>query len=121
MMPYERFDAWKVCHELALSVYRATEAFPKSELYGLTSQLRRAAFSAAANIAEGAAKRGSAEFRRYLDISLGSLSELAYGARLAAELQMLTPEVAQNLQVGVERAGKVTMGLYKAVANRRAR
>ncbi|PYO62354.1 MAG: hypothetical protein DMD70_05625 [Gemmatimonadetes bacterium] len=61
MMPYERFTAWKACHELALAVYRATRSFPKEELFGLTSQMRRAAFSAAANIAEGSAKRGSAE------------------------------------------------------------
>jgi hypothetical protein len=75
-MPYERFEAWKVSHELALAVYSATRGWPRSELYGLTSQLRRAALSAPTNIAEGCAKRGPAEFRRFLDYSLGSLSEL---------------------------------------------
>ena len=55
---YERFTAWKVSYELALKMYEATDSFPRGELYGLTSQVRRAAFSVVANIAEGAAKRG---------------------------------------------------------------
>jgi four helix bundle protein len=70
MLAYERLHAWKLCHELVLAVYGVTASFPKHELYGLTSQARRAAFSAAANIVEGAAKRGSAEFRRFIDISI---------------------------------------------------
>src|SRR6266850_2340243 len=77
MLPYERFQAWKLSYQLTLDVYRLTTSFPKHELYGLTSQSRRAAFSVVANIAEGSAKRGSAEFRRYLDIALGSFSEVA--------------------------------------------
>jgi four helix bundle protein len=77
VMPYERFEAWKVCDELALEVYRVTRSFPKHELYGLTSQARRAAFSAPVNIAEGSAKPGAAEFCRFLNISIASLSELA--------------------------------------------
>ena len=89
MMPYERLDAWRVCHELVLSVHRETRGFPSDERYGLTAQLRRAAFSAAANIAEGSAKRGSAEFRRFLDIALGSLAEVAYGLMLARDLGYL--------------------------------
>ena len=72
MLPFERLEAWKACHQLVLSVYRASDAFPKHELYGLTSQARRAAFSAAANLVEGSAKRGPAEFRRYADIAIGS-------------------------------------------------
>ena len=78
MKPYRRFDAWRACHELVLAVYKITTKFPQSELYGLTSQTRRAAMSAPLNIAEGSAKRGPREFRRYLDIALGSLSELSY-------------------------------------------
>ena len=72
--PYERFEAWNQAHQLALAVYRVTQSFPRHELYGLTSQARRAAFSVAANIAEGSAKRGGREFARFLDIALGSLS-----------------------------------------------
>jgi four helix bundle protein len=77
MLPYERFDAWKMTHRLALEVYEVTESWPAGEKYGLTAQVRRAALSAATNIAEGSAKRGPRELRRYLDITLGSLSEVS--------------------------------------------
>jgi hypothetical protein len=59
MVPYERFDAWKLAHQLALQVYKVTDGWPANERYGLTAQIRRAALSAPANIAEGSAKRGS--------------------------------------------------------------
>ena len=62
MVPYERFDAWKMTHQLALQVYEVTESWPLSERYGLTIQIRRAALSAPTNIAEGSAKRGPASF-----------------------------------------------------------
>jgi len=116
MMPYERFDAWRTCHELVLATYRLSATFPKHELYGVVSQMRRAAFSAAANIAEGAAKRGRAEFRRYLDITLGSLSELSYAGRLVKDLGYVSPEEWQEFDELCSRAGRLTMGLYKAVA-----
>lgn len=83
MRPYENLAAWRTAHALALAIYRVTEHFPPVERYGLTSQMRRAAYSAAANIAEGYAKRGRRELRRFLDISLGSLEEIAYATRLA--------------------------------------
>jgi len=72
MASYERFAAWKLSYDLALKVYDTTDSFPRSELYGLTSQIRRAAFSVAANIAEGRRSAGGANSRRYLDIALGS-------------------------------------------------
>src|SRR5438874_2278082 len=106
MLPYERFQAWQICHELTLAIYRTTRNWPQSELYGLTAQARRAAFSAAANIAEGSAKRGAREFRRYLDISLGSLSELSYIFTLAKDLGLLHQEDFANLDPLRDRAGK---------------
>ena len=57
MLPFERFEAWKMCHELTIAVYQSTKNFPADERYGLTSQARRAAFAAAANIAEGSAHK----------------------------------------------------------------
>ena len=66
-----------------LETYRATRSFPREELYGLTSQMRRAAFSAAANIVEGSAKHGAREYRRFLDITIGSLAELGDAFRVA--------------------------------------
>ncbi|PYP98871.1 MAG: hypothetical protein DMD34_01305 [Gemmatimonadetes bacterium] len=116
MAPYERFAAWRECHALALEVYRATRAFPKDELYGLTSQARRAAFSAAANIVEGSAKRGSAEFRRFLDISLGSLTELGYTLRLSRELVILAEEPWDKLNDLRSRARFLTWKLYASVS-----
>ena len=86
MVPYERFEAWQRCHELTRAIYLATATWPRSEIYGLVAQARRAAASAATNIAEGSAKRGRREFRRYLDIALGTLSELSYLLRLARDL-----------------------------------
>src|SRR2546426_10404079 len=78
MAPYERLHAWRECHELAPAVYRVTKSFPSEEQYGLTSQTRRAAFSAAVNIVEGSSRRSRKEFRRFLDISLSSLTEVGY-------------------------------------------
>jgi four helix bundle protein len=117
MLAYERLHAWKLCHELVLAVYSATASFPRQELYGLTSQARRAAFSAAVNIAEGAAKRGPREFRRFIDISIGSLAELAYTLRLAKELQLLSVDGWNRIDALRRRAGFVTWRLYRAVGN----
>lgn len=115
MNPYERFLAWQHCHRLTLYIYQVTQQFPKCELCGITSQMRRAASSAAANIAEGSAKRGRPELRRYLDIALGSLSELSYFAILARDLELLTAEQTQEFERLHAEAGKTTMGLYKAI------
>ena len=86
MAPYERLHAWRECHALALAVYRATKGFPAEERYGLTSQMRRAGFSAAVNIVEGSARRGPREFRRFLDIALSSLTEVGYGPPITIRL-----------------------------------
>jgi four helix bundle protein len=82
---HKGLKSWKSCHELVLAVYRATADWPRREQYGLIAQARRAAYSAAANIAEGSAKRGSREFCRFLDISLGSIAELSYTLLLARD------------------------------------
>ena len=118
VMPYERLTAWQAAHELALLVYGVTDGFPINERYGLTSQLRRAAFSVAANIAEGVAKRGNGEFRRFLDISVGSLSEVSYALLLAKELGILKPDDATRLVALHTKAAKLTWGLYKSVRAR---
>jgi four helix bundle protein len=116
MMPYERFDAWRRCHELVLEIYLVTRRFPSDERYGLTAQARRAAFSAAANVAEGAGKRGRREFRRFLDISLGSLSELSYTLRLAHELGFLTKPQWCQIDELRNRAGQVTWRLAQSLS-----
>jgi four helix bundle protein len=111
MMPYERFDSWKLAHKLALAVYRSTEQWPGSERYGLTAQIRRAAVSAPTNIAEGSAKRGLSEFRRYLDIALGSLSEVSYLLRFSRDCGILKQEDFQILDDLRDQAGKLTWRL----------
>jgi four helix bundle protein len=116
--PYERFKAWEACHQLVQNVFRLTGKWPKDERYGLTAQARRAAVSAAANICEGSARRGSREFRRFLDLSLGSLAELAYILRLGADLKYSGQEEHTEIEIMRDHANRLTWGLYAAVAKR---
>jgi four helix bundle protein len=83
---FRKLQVWEKAHELTLAVYRSTSGFPKDELYGLTSQIRRASSSIPANIAEGCGREGDAEFKRFLQIALGSASELEYHLLLAHDL-----------------------------------
>ncbi len=112
---YHRFEAWKKSHHLALEVYRITVSFPRHELYGITSQARRAALSVPTNIAEGSAKRGRREFGRYLDIALGSLSELSYLLLVARDLGLLSQEQWSAFDALHDETGKILWGLYEAV------
>jgi four helix bundle protein len=115
MVPYERFDAWKIAHQLAMDVYKVTEGWPAHEKYGLTAQIRRAAISAPTNIAEGSAKRGPRELRRYLDISLGSLSEVSYLLRFTRDRGILNDEDFRALDDLRNRAGQLTWRLYASL------
>lgn len=119
-MPYERFEAWKVCHQLALEVYQITDRWPGSERYQLTAQTRRAALSVPTNIAEGASKRGQREFRRYLDIARGSLSELSYLLLFSKDCGILDDKTFVHLDELRDRAGKVTWGLYASLSPTRS-
>ncbi len=83
---FQDLIVWQKAHQFVLSVYRFTECFPKSEIYGLTSQLRRAAVSIAANIAEGFKKKGKADKARFMNIAQGSLEECRYYLILARDL-----------------------------------
>ena len=103
------------CHELALAVYRATKEFPTEERYGLTSQMRRAAFSAAANIVEGSARRGPREFRRFLDIALSSLTEVGYALRFTREAGLLCEDAWSTLTDQQSRARFLTWQLYRSM------
>src|SRR5580692_8556294 len=97
MKDFRSLQVWDKAHQLTLSSYRVTTTFPKSELYGLTSQIRRCAVSIAANIAEGCGKRGNGEFQRFLNIAAGSASELEYHFLLARDLGLLEEAVYQEL------------------------
>jgi four helix bundle protein len=115
MTPYERFEAWKDAHHLALEIYRTTATWPRSERYELTSQVRRAALSIPTNIAEGTARRGAKEFRRYLDIARGSLSELSYLLLFSKDCGILDSETFERLSAARHRVGKLTWGLHAAM------
>lgn len=83
---FQDLEMWKLSHTWVLKIYKVTEAFPKHELFGLTSQLRRAAVSVPANIAEGFRKRNAADKARFYNISQGSLEECRYYLILARDL-----------------------------------
>lgn len=116
---HEGLKSWVACHELVLAVYRLTAKWPKWEQYDLTSQARRAAYSTAANIAEGSAKRGSKEFCRFLNISLGSISELSYILLLARDLAYMKPEEWGEIEALRDHAGRLTWGLYRSLNRKR--
>ena len=89
MQDFKKLTVWEKGHRLTLAVYKATAGFPKAELYGLTSQIRRACASIPANIAEGCGRSGRAELGRFLQVAMGSASELEYHLLLAHDLGML--------------------------------
>ena len=112
---YRDLLAWKECHKLVLDVYQVTGSFPKHELYGLTSQARRAAFSAAANIVEGSSRKGRNEFRRFLDISVASLSEVEYALEVAKALGYIGPNAYAALEVQQRRARFLAWKLHASL------
>jgi len=97
MKDFRNLKVWEKAHALTLSVYRVTKAFPPQETYGLTNQIQRAAVSIPANIAEGCGKSGDADFGRYLQIAMGSSSELEYLLLLSHDLGYLSDEEYQSL------------------------
>lgn len=86
MQDFRNLKVWGKAHTVTLHVYRRTSTFPKHEMFGLTSQMRRAAASIGANIAEGCGREGNAELCRFMQIGMGSASELEYHLLLAVIL-----------------------------------
>jgi four helix bundle protein len=109
--PYETSVAWKRADDLVVEVYKVTQSFPKSELYGLTSQIRRAAVSVAANIAEGSARQYMKEYLRFLYIADASLAEVAYYIHLSYRLDLFDRETRLLLQTMRSDAGRPLHGL----------
>jgi len=89
MRNYKKYKVWELGHEITLDIYKKTKSFPKEELYGVTSQMRRASYSIPSNIVEGCGRESNAEFRRFLIISQGSASELEYFTILAHDLKYI--------------------------------
>ena len=89
MGDFKGLKVWQKAHRLTLAVYKATASFPREELYGLTSQIRRCSASIPANIAEGCGRNGEMELARFLQIAMGSATELEYHLLLAHDLEFL--------------------------------
>jgi four helix bundle protein len=87
---FHDLHVWQKAHQLTLTVYRCTASFPRDELYGLTTQLRRSSSSIAANLAEGCGRNGDAEFARFCSIAMGSASELEYHLLLGKDLNLIS-------------------------------
>ena len=118
MQDFRKLLVWQRSHAMALSIYRATDPFPETERYGLTSQMRRAAFSIPSNIAEGCGRAGRTELRQYLHISLGSASELDCFLLLARDLQFLTPRQHDALEVRIHEIKLMLAGLIRKISGK---
>ncbi len=119
-LSYRDLRIWQEAVDLALLIYRATAEFPKHELYGLTSQMRRAAVSVSSNIAEGKGHSSDGDFGRFLFHARGSLLELQTQIVIARGLEYLTGEQAANLTRITDDLGRGLNGLIQAVRGRRA-
>lgn len=116
MRDYTKIDAWRLADDLAVAIYERTRAFPKEELYGLTSQLRRAACSVPANIAEGASRESKKEYLHFLYIARGSLAEARYFVHLARRLGYVSEREAAALESQGRETFACLHGLIRAVA-----
>ena len=112
---FENILAWQKAHEFVLTVYKITKTFPKEELFGLTSQFRRAAVSIEANIAEGYKKLGKADKLRFLNIAQGSLEECRDYIILSRDLQYINTEQFSQLHDSVEESSKLLNGYCNGI------
>jgi four helix bundle protein len=115
MKNFRDLHVWRKAHQLTLSAYHVTSGFPREEVYGLTSQIRRCAASIAANIAEGCGKRGNGEFQRFLGSSTGSASELEYHFLLARDLGLLQRDEYTTLNHSVIEVKKMLASLSRKI------
>jgi four helix bundle protein len=113
MRDFKKLQVWQKSHRLVLEVYGASGAFPESERFGLTSQMRRAAVSIAANLAEGYGRHTDREFLRFVHISSGSATELEYHLLLASDLGYLAEDTQQNLTERVVEVQRMLAGLIR--------
>jgi four helix bundle protein len=113
--PHEKLDVWKRSIELVVTIYKATEVFPTHERYGLTSQIRRAAVSIPANIAEGAARQSAKEFAHFLSIAQGSSSELETELLIAQRLGYLGSGGYAEMREELDCTGRMLVGLIRNV------
>ena len=98
MRDFREIKVWAKAHLLTIEVYRVTTTFPREEIYGITSQLRRASASIGANIAEGFGRGGDKELARFLQIGMGSASEVEYHILLARDLNLINKKIYDDLE-----------------------
>jgi len=113
MRPFRSLRVWREAHELTLALYKATGSFPRNEQYGLTAQIRRCAASVCANLAEGCGRRTDADFGRFVQIALGSASELEYHMLLVADLKLLNADQHSALDTSVTNVKRMLTGLAR--------
>ena len=112
---WAKLEVWKLADELALHVYKATKNFPKEEIYGITSQIRRSALSIPTNIVEGYSRKGDKELSHFINISLGSLAETKYLIYFSNRLRYLKSQDYAELRAGYDVLGKLLWKFYTAV------
>ncbi|WBV61810.1 four helix bundle protein [Chryseobacterium camelliae] len=117
MRDYKKYDTWKIAHELVKEIYIISENFPKSELFGLTSQIRRASVSIPTNIAEGCGRSTDKEFARFLEISLGSTNETEYLLLLSCDLGFTTENTLSSLTPKLNLIRQKIIQLRKKLLN----
>ena len=115
MQDFKNLQVWQKSHALTLAVYKATRDFPKDELYALTSQMRRAAASVPANISEGCGRGGDPEFGRFLQMAMGSASELEYHLLLAHDLGYLRDDPFKDLTANVIEVKRMLASLLRKI------
>jgi four helix bundle protein len=112
---YHKLDVWKKADEMAFQIYTITKTFPKEELFGLTSQLRRAILSVPTNIAEGYGRQSKKELKPFINIALGSLAETRYLLDFSSRLHYLQAKQYQVLNDLVEQVGRLLWSFYKSI------
>ena len=115
MKDFRQLKVWEKSHQLALAIYKATKEFPKEELYGLTSQIRRASMSIPTNIAEGCGRNTDADFARFLQMAMGSASETEYQLLLSHDLGFLIKEQYDKLNFDVTEVKRMLTSLLKTL------
>jgi four helix bundle protein len=115
MRDFKKIQVWEKAHKLTLQLYKITSSFPKEELYGLTSQIRRAASSIPANIAEGSGRNPQVELARFIHTAGGSASELEYHLILAHDLGYIDSNIHPELDTAINEIKRMLYGFEKTV------
>ncbi len=115
MRDYTKIEAWKLADDLTVALYQATQSFPREEIYGLTSQLRRASYSVPSNIVEGSSRESKKDYLHFLYIVRGSLSETQYFVHLSRRLGYLSVSDAERMIGQTRQTFACLHGLIKAV------